>query len=99
MFCCPLCKESTSNCECGFGPEKENDKSVTLSSEDDRLVCGACGVVTRNCLCNFQHHNLNLDTGICSKCGDFQPGNQLCPGVELGDDVITSTPKIPKEGV
>ena len=58
MFCCPLCEESTSNCECGFGPKKENDKSITLSSEDDRLVCGACGVVTRNCLCNFQHHNL-----------------------------------------
>ena len=99
MFCCPLCEENISNCECGFGSEKENDKSITLSSEDDRLVCGDCGVVTKNCLCNFQCHNLNLDSGICSKCGVFQPGNQLCSAVELDDDIITSTQKTTKEGV
>ena len=99
MFCCPLCEENVSDCNCGFGAEKENDKSITLTSEDDRRVCGACRVVTKNCLCNFQCHNLNLDSGICSKCGVFQPGNQLCSAVEIDDHIITSTPKTTKEGV
>ena len=41
MFCCPLCEENVSDCNCGFGAEKENDKSITLTSKDDRHVCGA----------------------------------------------------------
>ena len=94
MFCCPLCEENVSECICGFGVEKENDKSITLTSEDDLRVCAACGVFTKSCLCDFQRHNLNLDTGICSKCGVFQPGNQVCPTVVISDQVITSTPKM-----
>ena len=93
MFCCPLCEETVSDCICGFGVEKENDKSITLTSEDDLRVCAACGVFTKSCLCDFQCNNLNLDTGICSKCGVFQPGHQVCPRV-----VISSESKSLKSG-
>ena len=52
-----------------------------------------------NCLCDFSTHNIDLDSGICSKCGVMQPGNQICTSGGDGNcDILTSTPKIKKEG-
>ena len=48
MFCCPLCEENVSDCNCGFGAEKENDKSITLTSEDDRRFVELAGWLRRN---------------------------------------------------
>ena len=90
-------EERVSECMCGFDIEKETDKSLTLMSVADLRICAACGISTKECLCDF--HDMNINTGNCSKCGAFQPGNQICPMSQTSDILVTSTPKINRDGV
>ena len=96
IIVCPLCEEKSTQCTCRF--DFEDEKSCTLQSESDTRICGVCGCELSNCLCDFQTHDINLDTGICIKCLLVDPGNQTCssPSAYI-PDVITSTPKVPRE--
>ena len=96
IIVCPLCEEKSKECTCRF--DFENDKSCTLQSELCTQICGVCGCEFSNCLCDFQSHNINLDTGVCTKCLLVNPGNQTCSAA-MGyiPDVVTSTPKTSRE--
>ena len=96
IIVCPLCEEKSTECTCRF--DFENDKSCTLQSESCTQICGVCGCEFSNCLCDFQSHNINLDTGVCTKCLLVNPGNQTCSAA-MGyiPNVITSTPKTSRE--
>ena len=96
MIVCPLCEEKSTQCTCHF--DFEDDKSRTLQSESGTQICGVCGCELSNCLCDFQSHDINLDSGVCIKCLLVNPGNQTCSAA-MGyiPDIITSTPKAPRE--
>ena len=82
VICCPLCEEPATKCACSF--DFEVPESCTIGSQSQTLICGVCGNLIVNCLCDFSTHNIDLDSGICSKCGVIQPGNQIC--TSGGDD-------------
>lgn len=96
VIICPLCEERSTQCTCRF--DFEDEKSCTLQSESDTQICGVCGCEISNCLCDFQSHEINLDTGVCVRCLLVNPGNQMCPAAQAyRPSVITSTPKLPRE--
>jgi hypothetical protein len=96
VICCPLCEEPATKCTCSF--DFEEPESCTIGSQSQTLICGVCGNLIVSCLCDFSTHNIDLDSGICSKCGAMQPGNQICTSGDVDNcDIITSTPKIKKE--
>ena len=97
IICCPLCEEPGTKCTCSF--EFEDPESCTLGSQSQTLICGVCGNLIVNCLCDFPTHTIDLNSGICSKCNIMQPGNQVCTSGTVGDcGIVTSTPKIKNEG-
>jgi hypothetical protein len=96
LIVCPLCDEKFSQCRCNVDWEDEN--SVSIRTEADTIICGFCGNLISNCMCDFPQHNINKETGVCVKCLQHSPGNQLCISRSAGQsDVVTSTPKSEKE--
>ena len=96
LIVCPLCEEKSSECRCKF--DWEDEKSISIQSQPATIICGFCGNLISNCLCDTPMHDIDLETGVCSKCLQQSPGNQLCTsGCTSQSDVLTSTPKVEKE--
>ena len=96
VIVCPLCEEKSTQCTCHF--DFEDEKSCTLQSESGTRICGVCGCEVSSCLCDFQTHDINVDSGVCIKCLLVDPCNQMCSSTSAYiPNVVTSTPKVPRE--
>ena len=92
MIVCPICEEKYTQCQCKF--DWENENSVTINLQANTIICGLCGSLISNCLCDIPHHEINLESGVCIKCLQHAPGNQLCTSSDVKpSNTITSTPK------
>ena len=96
LIVCPLCDEKRSQCRCKLDWEDEN--SISIQTQPDTVICGFCGNLISNCLCDLPLHDIDMETGVCSKCLQHSPGNQLCTSrCDNQSDILTSTPKPEKE--